>query len=75
MIQLEVFSPIVLKLARQQTLDDVDRLRQALMTLPLPGQPAPTTCSFKRSPAPSPRVKRLSLSSPIVAAPWAMIAG
>jgi hypothetical protein len=36
---VEVSSPIVLEFARQQTLDDVDRFRQALMTLP-PAGPA-----------------------------------
>ncbi len=40
-----------------------------------PGQPAPMMCSFSRSPAPSPRVKRLLLSNPRVAAHWATIAG
>ena len=39
------------------------------------GQPPPVTCSLRFSPAPSPSVNRLSLSSPIVAAFWATTAG
>ena len=40
-----------------------------------PGQPRPTTCSLRFSPAPSPSVNRPSLSSATVAAFWATTAG
>ncbi len=36
---------------------------------------SPTMCSFSRSPAPTPSVKRLSERICTVAAAWAMIAG
>lgn len=39
------------------------------------GQPAPTTCSFRRSPAPRPSRNRPSLITLIVAAAWATMAG
>ena len=39
------------------------------------GQPPPTTCSLRFSPAPSPRVNRPPDSTPMVAAFWATTAG
>jgi hypothetical protein len=39
------------------------------------GQEPPTTCSLSASPLPTPRTKRLSWRSALVAAAWAMTAG
>ena len=42
---------------------------------PTAGQPSPTTCSFRFSPAPRPRRKRPPERIATVAAFWATIAG
>ncbi len=39
------------------------------------GQPAPTTCSFRFSPVPTPRKKRPGIKRAAVAAAWATTAG
>jgi len=65
----------MLEIAREKTLDDVDRFGETFMPFADAGQPPPMTCSFRRSPEPSPSVKRLLLSNAIVAAAWATIAG
>jgi hypothetical protein len=74
-LDCEVRTTVVDVAALPQQADDLDGLGQHLVTPGRARPPPPTTCSLSRSPAPSPRVKRPSLSRPIVAAFGATTAG
>ena len=68
-------SSVVRQSAGQQALDDVDRFRQALVTLASAGPACADDVFVQPLSGPEPEREPVVAQSPSVAVPWAMIAG